>query len=103
MENYNPMMTPLLVNEKLVKEYGSSDADAAQYRSLIESLLYLTTIPDIMYASGLLSRFMHQPSKIHFGVTKKVLWYVQGTKNYDLIFERNEREDVELLGFCDSD
>jgi hypothetical protein len=29
MENYNPMMTPLLVNEKLVKEYGSSDADAA--------------------------------------------------------------------------
>jgi hypothetical protein len=56
-----------------------------------------------MYASGLLSRFMHQPSKIHFGVTKKVLCYVQGTKNYDLMFERNEREDVELFGFCDSD
>jgi hypothetical protein len=28
---------------------------------------------------------------------------VQGLKNYDLMFERNEREDVELLDFCDSD
>lgn len=33
MENCNPIMTPLLVNEKLVKEDGSGDADTAQYRS----------------------------------------------------------------------
>jgi hypothetical protein len=56
MENYNPIMTPLLMNEKLVKEDGSRDADAAQYRSLVRSLLYLTTTRfDIMYISGLLS------------------------------------------------
>jgi Reverse transcriptase (RNA-dependent DNA polymerase) len=67
MENCNPVMTPLLVNEKLVTEDGSGDADAAQYRSLVGSLLYLTTTrPDIIYSSGLLSRFMHQPSKTHF-------------------------------------
>jgi Reverse transcriptase (RNA-dependent DNA polymerase) len=35
MENYNPVMTPLLVNEKLVKEDGSGDADATQYKSLV--------------------------------------------------------------------
>jgi Reverse transcriptase (RNA-dependent DNA polymerase) len=104
MENCNPVMTPLLVNEKLVKEDGSGDADAAQYRSLVGSLLYLTTTrSDIMYSSGLLSRFMHQPSKTHFGVTKRVLRYVQGTKDYGLMFEKNESEDVELFGFCDSD
>ena len=104
MENCNPVMTPLLVNEKLVKEDGSGDADTAQYKNLVGSLLYLTTTrPDIMYASGLLSRFMHQPSKTHFGVAKRVLRYVQGTKNYGIMFERNEREDVELFGFCDSD
>jgi hypothetical protein len=35
MENYNPVMTPLLVNEKLVKEDSSGDADATQYKSLV--------------------------------------------------------------------
>jgi hypothetical protein len=60
MKNYNSVMTSLLVNEKLVKEDGSGDADAVQYRSLIGSLLYLTTTRlDIMYALILLSRFMH--------------------------------------------
>jgi hypothetical protein len=56
MKNYNPVKTSSLVNEKLVKEDDSGDADAAQYRNLVENLLYLTTTRvDIMYASGLLS------------------------------------------------
>jgi hypothetical protein len=46
---------------------------------------------------------MHQPSKTYFGVAKRVLRYMQGTKDYGLMFERNESEDVELFGFCDSD
>jgi Reverse transcriptase (RNA-dependent DNA polymerase) len=104
MENYNLVMTQLLVNEKLVKEDGNGDADAAQYKSLDGSLLYLIiTRPDIMYASGLLSRFMHQLSKTHFGVAKRVLRYIQGTKDFDIMFERNEKENVELFGFYDSD
>jgi hypothetical protein len=56
MKNYNPVNTSSLVNEKLVKDDGSGDADAVQYRSLVENLLYLTTTRlNIMYASGLLS------------------------------------------------
>jgi hypothetical protein len=71
MKNYNSIMILLLVNEKLVKDDGSGDVDAAQYRSLVGSLLYLiTTRSNIMYASRLLSRFMYQPSKIHFRVAK---------------------------------
>jgi hypothetical protein len=42
------------MNEKLVKEDSSGDDDVAQYRNLVGSLLYLTTIrPNIIYASGL--------------------------------------------------
>jgi hypothetical protein len=81
MENYNPMMMPLLVNDNLIKEDGSDDADAMEYRSLIGSFLYLiTTKFDIMYASRLLFRFMHQQSQIYFRVAKRVLRYVQGSK-----------------------
>jgi hypothetical protein len=56
-----------------------------------------------MYASELLSRFMHQLSKTHFEVAKRVLRYIHGTKDFGLIFERNEKEDVELFDFCVSD
>ncbi|GKE61265.1 retrovirus-related pol polyprotein from transposon TNT 1-94 [Tanacetum coccineum] len=48
--------TPLVVNEKLMKEDGSSKVDATLYRSLVRKLLYLTaTRPDIMpqvYSQG---------------------------------------------------
>jgi hypothetical protein len=92
MKNCNLIMTPLLVNEKLVKENGSGNADAAQYRKLVGNLLYLTnTRPDIMYALGLLSRFIHQLSKTYFRVAKRVLRYIQGTKDFGPMFERNEK------------
>ncbi|XP_039146780.1 secreted RxLR effector protein 161-like [Dioscorea cayenensis subsp. rotundata] len=104
MENCNPVSTPLLKNEKLMKEDGSGDADAALYRSLAEKLLYLTTArPDIMYASGLLSCFMHHPRKIHFGVAKRVLRYIKGTKDFGLMYEKKENEKFKLFGFCDGD
>jgi len=55
--------TPLVVNEKLQQDDGAQEVDASCYRSLIGSLLYLTTTqPDIMYATSLLSRLMQKPS-----------------------------------------
>ncbi|KAI9200548.1 hypothetical protein LWI28_009701 [Acer negundo] len=55
----NSVDIPLIANEKLKKEDGAKKADAAVYRSLIGSILYLTaTKPDIMFTAGLLSRYM---------------------------------------------
>ena len=66
--------TPLVTNEKLQKVDGAPKADASRYRSLVGSLLYLTTTrPDIMFATSLLSRFMQNPSQIHLGVGKRIL------------------------------
>lgn len=51
MINCKSVATPLVVNEKLIKEDGSKQVDASLYRSLVGSLLYLTaTRPDIMFA-----------------------------------------------------
>ncbi|CAJ2651803.1 unnamed protein product [Trifolium pratense] len=74
MDKCKPVSTPLVVNEKLSKDDGDNGADASIYRSIIGSLLYLSaTRPDIMFVASLLSRFMHSPSQVHLGATKRVL------------------------------
>ena len=85
LEDCKPVSISLATSEKLKKVDGSELADEGLYRKIVGSLLYLTaTRPDLMYATSLLSRFMNGPTKIHIGVTKRVLRYVQGTLSYDI-------------------
>ncbi|KAF2296378.1 hypothetical protein GH714_037638 [Hevea brasiliensis] len=57
MDQCKSVAAPLVVNEKLSKNDGIEKAEAIEYRSLIGSLLYLTTTrPDLMYSTSLLSR-----------------------------------------------
>ena len=94
--------TPLVVNEKLQKDDETQKADASRYRSLIGSLLYLTaTRPDIMYATILLSRFMQKPSQIHYGVGKRILRYLQGTKEFGIWYKT--MTNSRIIGYTDSD
>ncbi|XP_052194172.1 uncharacterized mitochondrial protein AtMg00810-like [Diospyros lotus] len=102
MADCNSVATPLIVNEKLMKEDGGKKVDATHYRSLVGNLLYLTaTRPDLMFAASLLSRFMNSPSHFHLGATKRVMRYIQGTADYGIRFERQNK--VMLVGYCDSD
>ncbi|XP_020413022.1 uncharacterized protein LOC109947444 [Prunus persica] len=94
--------TPLVANERLCKEDGSDMADESEYRQIVGSLLYLTaTRPDIMFASSLLARIMHNPTKKHIGTAKRVLRYVEDTLDYGVEFKKGKA--ATLIGYCDSD
>ncbi|XP_069152907.1 secreted RxLR effector protein 161-like [Solanum lycopersicum] len=93
---------PLVANEKFRKNDGEKKANSSLDRSLIGSLLYLTsTRPDIMFAASLLSRFMQEPSQVHFGAAKRVLRYFQGTMDYGIMYKFGG--DSNLIGYSDSD
>ncbi|WMV50768.1 hypothetical protein MTR67_044153 [Solanum verrucosum] len=83
MERCKSVSTPLVHNEKISKFEGGDMADPTVYRSLIDSLLYLTTTrPDLMFAASFLSRFIRAPSQVHLGVAKKMLRHIKGTVDY---------------------
>ncbi|XP_057785362.1 secreted RxLR effector protein 161-like [Salvia miltiorrhiza] len=100
MQDCKPVVTPLIPNEKIKKEYGTRPTDDTNYRSLIGSYL-TTTRPDIMYATSLLSRFMENSMKTHYGATKRLLRYLQGTLNYGIWYKSSS--DSQLVGYCYSD
>ncbi|KAJ4710130.1 Retrovirus-related Pol polyprotein from transposon TNT 1-94 [Melia azedarach] len=102
MQHCKPTSTPLIVNQKLTKFDGDTKADAFRYRSLVGSLLYLSAIrPDIMFATSLLSRFMQNPSQVHFGAGRRVLRYLKGTHDLGILFK--PEAELNLFGYVDSD
>ncbi|RVW47901.1 Retrovirus-related Pol polyprotein from transposon RE1 [Vitis vinifera] len=89
--------------EKLSKDDDSEKIDEGLYRSLIGSLLYLTTSkPDILFAVSVLSRFMHSPSEKHFSATKRVLRYIKGIVALGVQFSKSAEGDLKLLGYSDN-
>ncbi|XP_019052097.1 PREDICTED: uncharacterized protein LOC109114224 [Nelumbo nucifera] len=102
MEGCKTAATPLVTNERFKKEDGPKKADASIYRRLIGSLLYLiATRLDIMYATSLLLRFRQSPSQVHYGATKRILRYLQGTKEYGIWYKSTTNS--RLIGYTNSD
>ncbi|KAH9725216.1 hypothetical protein KPL70_007788 [Citrus sinensis] len=87
---------------KLSKHDEGEDIDPTFFKSLVESLRYLTyTRPDILYAIGLVSRYMKNPKTTHFKVTKRILRYIKGTTNFGLLYSFSN--DNKLVGYSDKD
>lgn len=102
IENNKAVETPLASNYKLSKKDGASKTISSTYKSIIGSLLYLTTSRlDIMFLASLISRFMQKPSQNHYSTTKQALRYIKGTIDFSLRFEK--KESSELISYCDSD
>nr|GEY35673.1 retrovirus-related Pol polyprotein from transposon TNT 1-94 [Tanacetum cinerariifolium] len=96
------VITQMNPEEKLRADEGTGRVNESLYRSLIGRLIYVThSRPDLSFTVGVLSRFMHNPSKKHFGAAKRVLRYLAGTMKLGIWFR--EVEDFSLKGYCDSD
>ncbi|XP_056177366.1 secreted RxLR effector protein 161-like [Syzygium oleosum] len=73
------------------------------YASVVGSLMYAQncTRPDISFAVGMLGRYQSNPGLDHWKAAKKVLRYLQGTKNHMLTYKRSDHPEV--IGYSDSD
>eukprot|EP00253_Pinus_taeda_P002809 PITA_02809 len=91
MQDCKPVLTPMEQNLKLSKFEGGEKVDSTTYRQLIGSLIYLTnTRPNLSYAVNILSRFMQEPQDSHWNAAKRVLRYIQGTKDFGLPYTKTK-------------
>lgn len=103
MSNCNSCRVPMECRLKVKKHDDTGEADKTLYRSVIGSLRYLVnTRPDLALAVGVASRFMENPTQIHWGLIKQILRYVQGTLSFGCSFRKGEGDPV-LVGYSDSD
>jgi len=73
------------------------------YASIFRSLMYAQTCTrlDISFVVGMLGRYQSNPGLDHWKAAKKVLRYLQGTKNHMLTYKRSDH--LEVIGYTDSD
>src|SRR5690606_30525779 len=100
MKDCKPISTPLPEKPQEDNNNKKPFEDINLYQQLIGSLMYLqvATRPDITYAVGYLARSMKSPTAADWINAKRVLRYLQGTKNLALNFNNSRIAE----GYSDS-
>jgi len=102
LENASHKRTPSATHLKLSKDENGVVVDQSLYRSMIGSLLYLTTsIPDITFVVGVCARYQTEPKMSHLVQVKRILKYINDTTDYGILYLHSDNS--RLIGYCDAD
>ncbi|GKD72148.1 hypothetical protein Tco_1330430 [Tanacetum coccineum] len=89
-------------SKPLLKDAEAEDVDVHLYRSMIGSLMYLTTSrPDIMFAVCACARFHVIPKGSHLHAVKRIFRYLKGQPKLGLWYPKDSPFDLEA--YTDSD
>lgn len=109
MQNCSPQDAPIQKGDKFSlmqcpqNELERKHMEEIPYASAVGSLMYAQTCtrPDISFAVGMLGRYQSNPGFYHWKAAKKVIRYLQGTKDFMLTYRRSE--NLKVIGYSDSD
>nr|GEV88263.1 hypothetical protein [Tanacetum cinerariifolium] len=96
----NTGSTPVHLEKPLVKDRDVNDVDVHLYRSMIGSLMYLTT-SRLDIAIVACARFQVAPKTSHLLAVKRIFRYLKGKPTLGLWYSRNS--PFELVAYTDSD
>ena len=102
MLDCKPIETPMMMNHGLQMIEGGKLADRMQYQRMVGKLIYLAhTRPDIAYAVGVVSRFMHRPQVQHMDAVHQILRYLKGCPGKGILYQKNGH--LNLVAYTDTD
>ncbi|GKA63660.1 uncharacterized mitochondrial protein-like protein [Tanacetum coccineum] len=94
--------TPIETQKPLLKDEDGEEVDVHMYRSMIGSLMYLTSSrPDIMFAVCACARYQVNPKVSHLHAVKRIFRYLKGQPKLGLWYPKDSPFD--LVAYTDSD
>ncbi|GJZ88278.1 uncharacterized mitochondrial protein-like protein, partial [Tanacetum coccineum] len=94
--------TPMETHKPLLKDADGEDVDEHMYRSMIGSLMYLTSSrPDIMFVVCVCARFQVNPKVSHLHAMKRIFRYLKGQPKLGLWYPKDL--PFNLVAYTDSD
>ena len=80
LESASSIRTPMNLNVKLTVDLLGKSVDPSLYRSILDSLFYLTVSrSDISYSVEVCARYQANPKESHMTALKKIIKYVEIT------------------------
>ncbi|GJW73771.1 putative ribonuclease H-like domain-containing protein [Tanacetum coccineum] len=94
--------TPMETQKPLLKDKDGKEVDVHLYRSMIGSLMYLTSSrPDIMFVVCACARYQVNPKVSHLHAVKRIFRYLKGQPKLGLWYPKDSPFD--LVAYTDSD
>lgn len=85
MDNCSSAKIPMDFGYKISANPTGESVDHKIYRGMIGSLMYLTASqPDIVFATGLCTRYQEDPKVSHLTTVKQIFRYLKGSKSMGL-------------------
>ncbi|GKA61538.1 retrovirus-related pol polyprotein from transposon TNT 1-94 [Tanacetum coccineum] len=102
MDSCDPVFTPMVDRLKLDEDPLGILVDQTQFRSMVDSLMYLTASrPDLVFVVCMCARYQASPTKKHIEALKRVFWYLRGTINWGLWYPKDIA--MALTAYADAD
>nr|GEX23342.1 retrovirus-related Pol polyprotein from transposon TNT 1-94 [Tanacetum cinerariifolium] len=102
MENCDTVPTSMVKQAKLKLYLVEKPVDHTGYRSMIGSLMYVTSSrPDIMFATCMCARYQTNPNEHHVSAVKRIFRYLKRTINLGLWYPKDSGFD--LTAYSDAD
>ncbi|GKD12133.1 uncharacterized mitochondrial protein-like protein, partial [Tanacetum coccineum] len=100
--NVKTASTPMETQKPLLKDANGKDVDEQLYRSMIVSLMYLTSSrPNIMFTVCACARFQVNPKSSHLHAVKRIFRYLKGQSKLGLWYPKDS--PLDLVAYTDSD
>jgi hypothetical protein len=102
MEDSKAMETPMRATTAISADDEGEHVDQKEYRSMIGSLLYLTTMrSDIQFSACLCTHFQVSPRTLHRQAVKRIFRFLRHTPDFVLWYSASS--SLALHGFSDAD
>jgi hypothetical protein len=101
MSELKPVSTPMSTGTVLDPDKNGDAVDQREYRSMIDSLLYLmATRSNIQFIVYLCARFQSSPRSLHQTAVQQIFRYLQHIPEFGIWYSASS---LDLIGFFDAD